>query len=46
MRKVVMLLAVSAMIGLGGCNTVAGLVRDAQAAGQAVEETAQRVRRN
>ena len=40
MRKAFILFAAAAALTVAGCNTVAGMGRDAQAAGQAVEETA------
>lgn len=41
MRKAILFLAAAAALSVAGCNTVAGLGRDAQAAGQAVERTAE-----
>lgn len=40
MRKIFVLATVAAALTLSACNTVAGAGRDAQAAGQAVEECA------
>lgn len=40
MRKIFVLAAAAAALTLAACNTVAGAGRDAQAAGQAVEECA------
>lgn len=44
MRKAIVLLAAAAALSVGACNTIAGVGRDAQAAGQAVEEAAEDVR--
>jgi len=41
MRRVFILVAAAAALTAAGCNTVAGMGRDAQAAGQAVEEAAE-----
>lgn len=43
MRKALVLLAAAAALSVAACNTVAGIGRDAQAAGQAVEQTAEDV---
>ena len=40
MRKLFILLAGAAVITTAACNTIAGLGRDTQAAGEAVENTA------
>lgn len=44
MRKAIVLLAAAAALSVAACNTVAGVGRDAQAAGQAVEQTAEDIR--
>lgn len=41
MRKIFVFLAAAAALSVAACNTVAGMGRDAQAAGEAVEETAE-----
>ena len=41
MRKLFILFAAAAALTTAACNTVAGMGRDAQAAGEAVEETAE-----
>lgn len=41
MRKAFILFAAAAALAVAGCNTIAGVGRDAQAAGQAVEDAAQ-----
>jgi entericidin B len=41
MRKVFVLIAAAAALTTAACNTVAGVGRDAQAAGTAVEDCAQ-----
>lgn len=41
MRKVFVLLAAAAALTTAACNTLAGAGRDVQAAGEAVEETAE-----
>ena len=43
MRKIVTAAAVLAALVLTGCNTVAGMGRDVQAAGEAVAQTAEDV---
>lgn len=45
MRKILVLAVAAAALAVSACNTIAGLGRDAQAAGQAVEQTAEDVRR-
>lgn len=45
MRLTLILAAACATLALGACNTVAGLGRDMQAAGEAVTGTAEEVRR-
>lgn len=40
MRKIFVLLAAAAALTTAACNTIAGVGEDAQAAGQAIEETA------
>ncbi|MDO1559340.1 entericidin A/B family lipoprotein [Brevundimonas sp. 2R-24] len=44
-RAKTMILLGLAALGLTACNTIAGIGRDMRAAGQAVEETAEDVRR-
>lgn len=41
MRNLIMLAAAAAAILVAGCNTVAGVGRDVQAAGKAVSSTAE-----
>ena len=41
MRRSLVFLAAAAALAVAACNTVAGAGRDVQAAGEAVEETAQ-----
>lgn len=41
MRKILILAVAATALMVSACNTVAGLGRDAQAAGQAVENCAQ-----
>ena len=41
MRKLFVLFAAAAALTTAACNTVAGMGRDVEAAGQAVEETAE-----
>ncbi|WP_296818445.1 entericidin A/B family lipoprotein [Brevundimonas sp.] len=41
MRKAFVFMAAAAALAVAACNTVAGAGRDVQAAGEAVEETAQ-----
>lgn len=43
MRKAFVFMAAAAALAVAACNTVAGAGRDVQAAGAAVEETAQDV---
>lgn len=45
MRKIVILAAVAASLLVAACNTVAGVGRDAQAAGRAVTDTANDMKR-
>lgn len=45
MRKVQVLAAMAAVMFVAGCNTVAGVGRDLEAAGTAVRTTAQDVAR-
>ena len=45
MRKILVLTVAAAALAVSACNTIAGIGRDAQAAGQAVEQTAEDVRR-
>lgn len=44
MRKLIVLAAAASALMVGACNTVAGIGRDVQAAGQAVSQTAEEVR--
>ena len=44
MRKLILLAACAATFALGACNTIEGLGRDAQAAGQAVSGAARDAR--
>lgn len=41
MRKVFVILTAAAALTVAACNTIAGIGRDTQAAGEAVEETAE-----
>jgi predicted small secreted protein len=41
MRKLILLAALTASLGVTACNTVAGAGRDVEAAGEAVTNTAQ-----
>lgn len=41
MRKLIVLGAVASALLVAGCNTVAGVGKDVQAAGKAVESTAE-----
>lgn len=45
MRKLIVLTAAAALLIVSGCNTVAGVGRDAQAAGRAVTGAAEDVKR-
>jgi len=45
MRKLIVLAAAAAALWVAGCNTVAGVGRDVQAAGRAVTGTANDARR-
>lgn len=45
MRKIITLSAVAVALMISACNTVAGVGRDVQAAGEAVTGGAERVRR-
>lgn len=45
MRKILILAAAASALLVSACNTVAGIGRDVSAAGQAVAETAEDVRR-
>ncbi len=45
MRKVMILAAAAAALMVSACNTIAGLGRDVEAAGQAVKNTAEDVKR-
>lgn len=45
MRKILILAAAASALFVSACNTIAGIGRDVRAAGQAVEETAEDVRR-
>ncbi|RAK58932.1 entericidin EcnA/B family protein [Phenylobacterium hankyongense] len=45
MRKLIVFAAAAAALWVSGCNTVSGLGRDMQAAGQAVTGTAEDVKR-
>ncbi|MDB5447076.1 MAG: hypothetical protein JWQ97_2393 [Phenylobacterium sp.] len=45
MRKLIVLAAAAAALWVAGCNTVAGVGRDMQAAGKAVAGTAEDVKR-
>ncbi|MCA6223232.1 MAG: entericidin A/B family lipoprotein [Phenylobacterium sp.] len=40
MRKILILAAAAATLAVAGCNTIAGLGKDVQAAGSAVTRTA------
>jgi predicted small secreted protein len=40
MRKLIVLLAGAALLTTAACNTIAGMGRDVEAAGDAVEDTA------
>lgn len=44
MRKLIVLAAAASALMVGACNTVAGIGRDVQAAGEAVAQTAEEVR--
>lgn len=46
LRKTFVIITAAAALIVAGCNTIAGLGRDVQAAGDAVETTAEDVRRN
>ena len=41
MRKLIVLLAGAALLTTAACNTIAGMGRDVEAAGDAVEDTAE-----
>ncbi len=41
MRKLIVLLAGAALLTTAACNTLAGMGRDVEAAGDAVEDTAE-----
>lgn len=41
MRKIVLMVALAASLGVAACNTVAGAGRDVKSAGQAVTTTAE-----
>ncbi len=43
MRKLIVLAAAASALLVGACNTVAGVGRDVEAAGEAVAETAEDV---
>lgn len=45
MRKIVILTVVASSLLVAACNTVAGVGRDAQAAGRAVTDTANDMKR-
>jgi predicted small secreted protein len=45
MRKLIVLGAALSALWVSGCNTLAGLGRDVQAAGRAVTETADDIKR-
>jgi predicted small secreted protein len=45
MRKMIVLAALTASLAVAACNTVAGAGKDVKAAGTAVEDTAQDVKR-
>jgi predicted small secreted protein len=45
MRTVIVLAAAAAALWVSGCNTIAGMGRDVQAAGHAVSSTADDARR-
>ena len=45
MRKLIVLTAVAAALLVAGCNTVAGVGKDVQAAGKAVTSTAEDVKK-
>lgn len=45
MRKILILAAAASALLVSACNTIAGIGRDVRAAGTAVEETAEDVRR-
>ena len=40
MRKLIVILAGAALMATAACNTIAGMGRDVEAAGDAVEDTA------
>lgn len=44
MRKIVTLVLAASALVVAGCNTVAGIGRDVEAVGEAVEQTAEDVR--
>jgi predicted small secreted protein len=46
MKKIIALLAAAAVVGLAGCNTVAGMGKDVEATGNAVENTANKAKPN
>ena len=43
MRKFLILAAAAATLAVAGCNTIAGVGKDVQAGGEAVEEVAKEV---
>ena len=45
MTKIIAIAGFAALIGLAGCNTVAGVGEDVQRGGQVIEETAETVKR-
>jgi predicted small secreted protein len=45
MRKLIVLAAMASALLVAGCNTVAGVGKDVQAAGKAVQNTAEDVRK-
>jgi predicted small secreted protein len=45
MRKLLLLPLLAAVLAVSACNTVAGIGRDMEAAGQAVKQTADDARR-
>jgi predicted small secreted protein len=44
MRKILILAAAAATLAVAGCNTIAGVGKDVQAAGSAVTKTADQAR--
>jgi entericidin B len=46
MKKFIALIAAAAVVALAGCNTVAGMGKDVEATGSAVETTANKAKPN